>query len=174
MLRWSNGIARHEMKWCTSSNAASAPRFGRLRDEMVFFRAHVEQTCLDAPEQHKREPRRPKPVPYTRIRRLRRPGNFWRFLAIFWCFFQAKYDSGQEWRGPPSGVRTGMPKRPIFSIRPLCVLSGVLLKSVIACHVGPPDTVGRKFLNDARGRRRRFLDLAFYHYGQSRHRTSLS
>ena len=39
------------------------------------------------------------------------------------------------------------------------------LKSVIACHVGPPDTVGRKFPNDARGRRRRFLDLAFYHYG---------
>ena len=126
MLRWSNGIARHEMNLCTSSNAASAPRCGPLRDEKVFFRALVEQTCLGAPEQHKREPRRPKPVPYTKIRRLRRPGNFWRFLAIFWCFFQAKYDSGQEWRGPPSGVRTGMPKRPIFSIRPLCVLSGVL------------------------------------------------
>ena len=83
MLRWSNGIARHEIKWCTSSNAASASRFGLLRDEMVFSRALVEQTCLGAPEQHEREPRRPKPVPYTKIRRLRRPGNFWRFFGVF-------------------------------------------------------------------------------------------
>ena len=126
MLRWSNGIARHEIKWCTSSNVASASRFGLLRDEMVFSRALVEQTCLGAPEQHKREPRRPKPVPYTKIRRLRRPKNFLAIFGDFLVFFQAKYDSGQEWRGPPSGVRTGMPKRPIFSIRPLCVLSGVL------------------------------------------------
>ena len=120
MLRWSNGIARHEIKWCTSSNAASASRFGLLRDEMVFSRALVEQTCLGAPEQHKREPRRPKPVPYTRIRRPRCPGNFWRFLAIFWCFFRPNTIPDKNGEDPRRGSGQECPKGR-FSVSGLCV-----------------------------------------------------
>ena len=120
MLRWSNGIARHEIKWCTSSNVASASRFGLLRDEMVFSRALVEQTCLGAPEQHKREPRRPKPVPYTKIRRLRRPGNFWRFLAIFWCFFRPNTIPDKNGEDPRRGSGQECPKGR-FSVSGLCV-----------------------------------------------------
>ena len=120
MLRWSNGIARREMKLCTSSNAASASRFGLLRDEMVFFRALVEQTCLGAPEQHKREPRRPKPVPYTRIPRLRHPGNFWRFLAIFWCFFRPNTIPDKNGEDPRRGSGQECPKGR-FSVSGLCV-----------------------------------------------------
>ena len=120
MLRWSNGIARHEIKWCTSSNVASASRFGLLRDEMVFSRALVEQTCLGAPEQHEREPRRPKPVPYTKIRRLRRPGNFWRFLAIFWCFVRPNTIPDKNGEDPRRGSGQECPKGR-FSVSGLCV-----------------------------------------------------
>ena len=82
MLRWSNGIARHESNVCTSSNAASASRFGPWRGGW-FFSFLVEQICLSARKRHLREPRRPKQASYTRIRRQRRPGNFWRFFCDF-------------------------------------------------------------------------------------------
>ena len=146
MLRWSNGIARHEIKWCTSSNAASASRFGLLRDEMVFSRALVEQTCLGAPEQHKREPRRPKPVPYTRIRRLRRPGNFWRFFGVF--SGQIRFRTRMA-RTPVGGPDRNAQKADFQYPASMCIVRGPILDLSALRSPAPPNTTNYLHASDA-------------------------